>query len=75
MSLELFVQIGIVHLKRKGERHGKCDDCRKYHAESKRQRPVYREKEKKELTKLFSKYIPVCFKYASNERMKKCFYF
>lgn len=36
--------------KRKCERHGKCDECRKYHRESKRQYPVACEKNtKKEL--------------------------
>lgn len=34
------------------ERHGKCDECRKYHAESKSQRPVACEKAKKRLSKL-----------------------
>lgn len=33
--------------KKKCERHGNCDECRKYHAESKRQRPVACEKEKR----------------------------
>ena len=33
--------------RKKCERHGKCDECRKHHAESKRQRPVACEKEKK----------------------------
>lgn len=33
--------------KKKCERHGRCDECRKYHAESKRQRPVACEKGKK----------------------------
>lgn len=32
--------------KKKCERHGKCDECRKHHAESKRQRPVACEKRK-----------------------------
>ena len=31
--------------KQKCERYGKCDECRKYHAELKRQRPVACEKE------------------------------
>ena len=31
--------------KKKCERYGKCDECRKYHAELKRQRPVACEKE------------------------------
>lgn len=30
--------------KKKCERYGKCDERRKYHAESKRQRPCEREK-------------------------------
>ena len=34
--------------RKKCERHGKCDECRKHHAESERQRPVYCEKKKKE---------------------------
>ena len=41
--------------KEKCERHGKCDECREYHAASKRQRPVYCEKEKKRLNKLFGR--------------------
>ncbi|MDD6991992.1 MAG: hypothetical protein PUI48_09220 [Oscillospiraceae bacterium] len=32
--------------KKKCERHGKCDECRNYHANSKRQRPCEREKKK-----------------------------
>ena len=36
--------------KKKCERHGKCDECRKHHAESKRQRPVYCEKKTPEST-------------------------
>ena len=39
--------------KKKCERHGNCDECRKHHAESKRQRPVYCERDKKGLKKLF----------------------
>ena len=42
--------------KKKCERHGKCDECRKYHEESKWQRPVYCEKEIKGLKKLFGRY-------------------
>ena len=34
--------------KKKCERYGKCDECRKYHAELKRQRPVACEKEKRD---------------------------
>ena len=34
--------------RKKCERHGKYDECRKHHAESERQRPVYCEKKKKE---------------------------
>lgn len=33
--------------KKKCERHGDCDACRKHHAESKHQRPVYCERKKK----------------------------
>lgn len=33
--------------KKKCERHGKCDECRLHHAESKCQRPVACEKTKK----------------------------
>lgn len=32
--------------KKKCERYGNCDECRKHHAESKRQRPVACEKKK-----------------------------
>lgn len=32
--------------RKKCERHGNCEECRKYHAESKNQRPVACEKEK-----------------------------
>lgn len=32
--------------RKKCERHGKCDECRKHHVESKRQRPVACEKKK-----------------------------
>ena len=32
--------------KKKCARHGKCDECRKHHSESARQRPVYCEKGK-----------------------------
>ncbi|MGN1167331.1 MAG: hypothetical protein ACI4S2_12990 [Lachnospiraceae bacterium] len=39
--------------RKKCERHGKCDECRTHHAESKRQRPVACEKERKEFGKLF----------------------
>ena len=39
--------------KKNCERHGKCDECRKYHALSKRKIPVACEKEKKRLSKLF----------------------
>lgn len=41
--------------KKKYERHGKCDACRNYHEKSKRQSPVYCEKEKKGLSQLFSR--------------------
>lgn len=34
--------------RKKCERHGKCDECRKHHAEAKQQRPVYCEKKKKD---------------------------
>lgn len=30
--------------KKNCERHGKCDECRKHHAEAKKQIPVYCEK-------------------------------
>ena len=33
--------------KKKCEYHGKCDECRKKHTESKNQRPVYCEKNSK----------------------------
>ncbi len=39
--------------KKECERHGKCDECRKYHAESKRQRPVACERKNYGLKKLF----------------------
>ena len=35
-------------VRKKCERHGKCDECRKHHAEAKQQRPVYCEKKKKD---------------------------
>lgn len=41
--------------KKKCERHGNCDECRKHHSESKRQRPVACEKEKVGLKKLFNR--------------------
>ena len=40
--------------KKKCERHGKCDECRKHHTSSKHQRPVYCER-RKGLPKLFGK--------------------
>ena len=39
--------------KKKCERHGNCDECRKHHAESKRQRPC--EKAKKGRNKLLGR--------------------
>lgn len=39
--------------KKNCERRGKCDECRKYHAGSKRQRLVACERKKKGLGKLF----------------------
>lgn len=41
--------------KKKCERHGKCDECRKHHAEYKHQRPVACEKEKKGLNMMFGR--------------------
>lgn len=41
--------------KKKCECHGKCDECRKHHAESIHNRPVYCENEKKGLNKLFGR--------------------
>lgn len=38
--------------KKKCERHGKCDECRKYHEESKGRRPVFCEKGKGGRTKV-----------------------
>lgn len=40
--------------KKKCERHGKCVECKKHHAESKRQRPVACKKETTGLRKLFN---------------------
>lgn len=36
--------------KKKCQRHGKCDECREYHANSKRQRPVACERKKRVLS-------------------------
>ena len=41
--------------KKKCERNGNCDECRKHHSESKRQIPVACEKEKKDLKTLLNK--------------------
>ena len=68
--------------RKKCERHGKCDECRKHHAESERQRPVYCEKKKKVQFRedvsnepcrtYFTKYLK---KYLENPRMMwyKCY--
>ena len=39
--------------KKNCERRGKCDECRKHHAEAKRQRPVACEKLKDRINKSF----------------------
>ncbi|MGN0808553.1 MAG: hypothetical protein ACI4NQ_01140 [Christensenellales bacterium] len=41
--------------KKKCDRHGKCDECRKHHAESKRQMPVACERRKKGIGKLLGR--------------------
>ncbi len=45
--------------RKKCERHGKCDECRKHHAESERQRPVYCEKKEKGMTNEDSGFLKV----------------
>ena len=41
--------------KKKCDRHGKCDECRKHHAESKRQMPVACERRKQGIGKLLGR--------------------